>query len=361
MAWWRAFDAGEADRDLARMREWGLDQARIFLTWEDFQPAPDRVADEPLRHLEAVLESAARRGIGLVVTLFCGHMSGVNWLPAWVLAEGATSPCPVVSSGRWMPADAAGAGDVYADPRLLEAQLFLARQLAGRFGTHPALAAWDLGNEISIVRWPASPEDGARWSTLLTAELARDGTAVTGGLHSADLEQDRRIRPSTIAAPWAFAVMHGYPIYSPAAAGPIDPDWVPFLCGTVARLTGKPTICHEFGLPDHELGEEAVGRYAAAVLERLWAEGRSGGFWWCYTDYDPRLASTPPFDRAPHELHFGMLRSDGSEKAVVDAFRAFGRREVRPSVLPPGPDEEALYAGLPASLTEAYHRHRQGL
>jgi hypothetical protein len=101
MYWWRRFDRREVDEDYARIRWAGFDAVRIFLLWEDFQPEPERVAPEALTWLVAVADTAVRHGLSLMPTLFTGHMSGVNWIPAWALDPGGTSPrFRVVTGGR---------------------------------------------------------------------------------------------------------------------------------------------------------------------------------------------------------------------------------------------------------------------
>jgi len=161
MYWWDDVRFPEVDRDMARIADLGLQEARIFLLWEAFQPRPDRVSDDALLRLETALRAAERHDVGLVLSLFCGHMSGVNWLPGWAVDQSAASTIRTVSGGQVVPG---GAGDIYADPALLDAQLFLAQRLASTFAGHAGLAGWDLGNEFSNLRWPARPEEIARWS-----------------------------------------------------------------------------------------------------------------------------------------------------------------------------------------------------
>jgi len=113
MYWWDDVRFPEVDRDMARIADLGFQEARIFLLWERFQPGPDRVSDDALLSLETVLRAAERHNIGLVVSLFCGHMSGVNWLPGWAVDQSAASTIRTVSRGQVMPG---GAGDIYTDP-----------------------------------------------------------------------------------------------------------------------------------------------------------------------------------------------------------------------------------------------------
>jgi endo-1,4-beta-mannosidase len=356
MYWWDHLRFSEIDRDMGRIADLGLQEARVFLLWEAFQPLPDRVSEAALVSLELVLRAAERHHVGLVLSLFCGHMSGVNWLPGWAVDRRASSNIRTISGGRVVPG---GAGDIYTDPVLLQAQLLLAQRLASTFAGHKALARWDLGNEFSNLRWPARPEEIARWSSLLTEALRPARVDVSGGLHAADLEEDRGIRISSIAAPWGEVVMHGYPLYSDWAMGPDDPDWVPFLSAIAARFADKRVDVQEFGLPDHELGEDRVARYANAVLQRLWRLGAVGASWWCFSDYPVDLRRLPPFDLAPHELHFGIFRADGTPKPVADVWRRFGQRAALEMSPFDGPDELTWYAGLPLTLEQAYRQWRE--
>jgi hypothetical protein len=179
-------------------------------------------------------------------------------------------------------------------------------------------------------------------------------------------------------------------VYSDFVRSRTDPDVVPFLAALTASLTGKCVLFSEFGnptcppgkvspydrvpLPDEPplpaisaddpvratyacLDENEMAVYARAVLERLHAQGRLGGYWWCWADYADELRNTPPFDRAPHELTFGIVRSDGTSKPVAAALSDFAR-EARSVVEPNDPviSEPAYYAGLPRTTYDAYAR-----
>ena len=81
LGWWQDFDAAETARDLELMAGRGFDSVRFFLTWEVFQPAPDRVDVAMLDRLVTVADLAERAGIAIMPTLFTGHMSGLNLVP----------------------------------------------------------------------------------------------------------------------------------------------------------------------------------------------------------------------------------------------------------------------------------------
>lgn len=370
MAMWSRFDAGEIDEDFARIAALGLDVVRFFLMWEAFQPAADAVDRDALAQFERVLESARRHGLRTMPTLFCGHMSGVNWLPQWTLDPARPAGrFRTVAGGSLSPH---GIGDFYGGP-LLGAQRVQAKALGQRARNHPAVLAWDLGNEFSNLREPASQRAAAEWSAVLTDDLCTaSGIAVTAGTHGEDLTLDRNIRLSSLCTPFAYATMHGYPAYSAFARNVADPEVVPFLAALTASFGDKPVLFSEFGNPECTqrtranampcLDEDAMATYASAVLGRLHARGALGAFWWCWTDYDPALAATPPFDLAPHELSFGMLRADGSEKPVASVLSAFARerRTVLPSRDHVQTNEDSYYEGLPGSTDVAFAAYVHG-
>ena len=95
--------------------------------------------------------------------------------------------------------------------------------------------------------------------------------------------------------------------------------------------------------------------YAAAVLDGLQRSGALGAFWWCWADYAADLAQLPPFDHAPHELTFGIIRNDGTEKPIAAALKAFAA-ENRPiaDLPPPLVSEPDYYNNLPESTSQTY-------
>jgi hypothetical protein len=372
MAMWRRFDAGEIREDFARIAGLGLDTVRFFLRWDDFQPEPDRLDPVMLDRLETVVTLAAGAHLRTVPTLFCGHMSGVNWLPVWSLDRSARQPRfrTITPDGE----SPLSIGNLYGG-RLLDAQLVFARAVGTRLRAHPAVAAWDIGHEFTNVREPSSghvvsgehasepaaEREVADWSRRLSDALEETSTiSSTAGTHAGDLTTERHLRLGSLCAPFAFASMQGRTVESAFARSRLDPEVVPFLAMLAAAFSYQPVTVTGFGNPtcpgdkfsaferfalpgeppnmtispddtafatypcltEHELAE-----YCTNVLERLHADGRLGAYWWCWADYADDLAAQPPFDRAPHERTFGIVRSDGSEKPVAAALAAFAREQ----------------------------------
>lgn len=396
LAMWRQFDAGEVREDFARIAGLGLDTMRFFLRWDDFQPEPDRVEPVMLDRLETVVALAGDAGLRTVPTLFCGHMNGANWLPAWSLDRTARRPrFPTITPDGPSPF---GIGNLYSG-RLLDAQLVFARAVGSRLHAHPAVAAWDIGHAFTNVREPsaghvvsgehaaepAAEREVANWSRRLTAALEETSSiACTAGTHAADITSERHIRLGSLCAPFAFASMQGRTIESGFARSRLDPEVVPFLAMIAASFSYKPVTVTGFGEPTCPPGKfsaferfampgeppnmtiseddtafatypcltdyEMAG-YCTNVLERLHADGRLGAYWWCWSDYGDARAAQPPFDRAPQERTFGIVRQDGTEKPVAAALAAFARRQrtVRPPNDMPMISSTYYYRTLPVS------------
>jgi endo-1,4-beta-mannosidase len=387
MYMWERFDLGEIREDFSRIRALGLPVVRFFIMWDDFQPQPDRMDSEMLQRFDAVMNAAAAAGLRAMPTFFTGHMSGINYLPEWALDRTRTQ-LRFRTFTRGMRELPFGAGDFYSGP-LLDAARLHVRKIGERCRGHEALYMWDLGNEFSNLRSASSPQEAANWSKRLTEDLLEvSGAPTSAGNHGEDLTQDRGIRPSSFCEPFPCAIMHGYSVYSHFARSRTDPEVVPFLCQVMQSTSGKAVLFNEFGNPTCPQGqvspydrvplpgepqpeakdlppnaapfacltEDEMATYCSNVLDRLQRRGALGAFWWNWADYAKELWQTPPFDQAPHELTFGIIRSDGSDKPVAHALQRFAREQR--SIAPPPPPivrEDDWYANMNEEYQKAIY------
>ena len=358
MGWWSMFEEREVAEDFGLIAAAGMDSVRFFLLWEDFQPQPATVNPQMLDLLVQVADTAGAAGIKIMPTLFTGHMSGVDRIPAWALGgNDRDERFRVVSGGRVVEAKLR---NWYSDPEMLEAQVFLAGEAAAALAGHEALLAWDLGNENSNCVMPPDAARGRRWLGRMTETIrAADPRAlITIGLHMEDLEENRNLGPAEAAEVCDFLTMHGYPIYAPWAEGGTDESLVPFLAEITRWLAnGSDVLFSEFGLPTYRAGdpggerdalrspilvsEEDAARYTRAVLSGLQQAGATGAMLWCYADYDPGTWSAPPLDLSAHERSFGLWRADGSAKPSVGEVSAFAGGSQLPA-----PDHDWIDIGL---------------
>ncbi|MBW2290558.1 MAG: beta-galactosidase [Deltaproteobacteria bacterium] len=347
MDWWKHFDEQPVKRDFARIRAAGFDSVRIFLLWEDFQPASDRVSKGALKHLVRVADAAHSHELGLIPTLFTGHMSGVNWIPRWAI-DSDQPPDPVSSAARFRTvADgqvvSGSPKSWFLDEDVACAQARLARAAAHALEGHPALWAWDLGNENSNCCVPPTREAAVEWLDRVSAGIraADSRVPITLGLHMEDLTEDRRLGPREAARFCDFLCMHGYPIYADFAESPTDAQILPFL-GLITRwLGGCDVLFAEFGAPafptesfDSDRAQSSTSTiplleaanaaaFTRSAIEKLRAFGFLGAMLWCYAGYAEALWSRPPLDEAAHERWFGLWGSDGLPKPAVEEIHRF--------------------------------------
>ncbi len=184
--------------------------------------------------------------------------------------------------------------------------------------------------------------------------------------------------------------MHGYSVYSTFSRGRLDTDVVPFYLRLMQSFSAKPVLFSEFGNPTCPLGtvspfdrvplpgeppaakltlpanaaayacltENEMARYGESVMQKLHRSGAIGAVWWCWADYVAALAAWPPFDRAEHELHFGIVRDDGTYKPIAQTLERMAKQRlnVRESP-PPIATERAYYDSLPEGLHGLYRAY----
>jgi endo-1,4-beta-mannosidase len=317
---WSRFDLGEIDDDLAHVGALGFAAVRFFLPRATFAPA-ESTSQEALDRFEIFLDRLDAHGLR-ALPAFAGDL-----------------PLP------------APAGDFYGGDSL-EAQRALVRAAGERARDHAALLVWDIGNEFSRLHRPRSPGEAAHWSAALSHDLFETSNAgSTGGLFSGDITEDRGVRPSSVADSWSYAAMQGSPGASGCARNKLDTQVVPFLCEVASSFARKPVLVTACGNPTCDdvsnagLSEEEMAAYARKVLDRLQHRGALGAFWQCWTDSDGTDA----------ERTFGIVRHDGSEKAVARVLGAFAAEErLVVQAAPPLLNENDYYARLPGSLGRAY-------
>ncbi len=348
MYWWKDFERAEVETEFAQIAALGLGVARIFLFWEDFQPAPDRINDQALSDLGTVLDVAREAGIKIMPTFFTGHMSGINWWPRWALTpEEDLEGLLRITDGQYTTR---AGRDPYADPFMIDVENRLVDAVCSRYGAHPAIYSWNFSNEPDLFAVPRTYADGAAWNLNLAAQVRKHSTLpVSAGMHLATLTGYSGFRPDLLAANNDWLSMHAYSIYYTQTEGddPLNTDVVPLACLVTEALGRKRVLFEEFGYassPGGDVSEHhtvrrgpreslqyfaddaAGGRYYAEVLEKLARCGALGAGAWMYSDYDPALFTKPPFDTHEHERFFGLTRADGSVKPSGEAMRTFSQR-----------------------------------
>lgn len=389
MYWWKDFDRAEVAAEFAEIAALKLQVARIFLFWEDFQPAPDFVSARALADLGTVLDVAREVGIMVMPTFFTGHMSGINWWPAWALLDKEDERGPRrIAAGEYTTR---AGRDPYTDPLMLAAERELVAAVCGRYGSHPAIYSWNFSNEPDLFYTPARPADSTAWNRILTTEVRKYSTRpVSAGMHLPTLTTDNGFRLDLLAPHNDFLSMHAYSIYyaQTALTDPLNSDVVPLACLVTEALGGKPVLFEEFGYASSEHGDTseyiisqrgfageteqyfaddaAGGRYYHEVLEKLARCGALGACAWMFSDYAPELWDKPPFDTHVHERFFGLTRADGTVKPSGQAMRAFAERvaagdQPRRTVAAPLLDAAEWYQDPTGSFDRLFQQWRRNI
>lgn len=392
MYWWSNFDAGEVREEFAILKEIGLNVVRIFLLWDDFQPDPTSVSQDVVKNLITVADIAAENGLGIDLTFFTGHMSGPNWSPRWLLS-GDLPPAAhqhwlrdVVSEGKRTDQ---GYRNMFHDAMALEAERLLVQTVVRALKDHPGIWMWNLGNEPDLFAWPNTSDDGAAWVRDMVNLIKEidPNHPVTIGLHGDGLHRDNGLRVDKVYAHTDVAVMHSYPMYTPWARKPLDPDFVPFTCALTAALAGKPVLMEEFGGPTALPGEasytmkwtETSGRereqfmasegdfaeFLSLTIPKLQESGATGAMLWCFADYVPELWDRPPCQNAVHERFFGLVRPDGSLKPHAKVIQEFAATKPQIKPIPDYAkfkvDADEFYENPTPFLLDFYAQYLKGV
>lgn len=339
MYWWKKFDATLVRRDFSLLAEYKFKLIRIFLMWEDFQPEIKTIPAKTLSALVKVADIAYDLKVKILPTFFCGHMSGLNWVPYWMVESGKEK-----GKYRIISLESVREGKIrnmYADKEVQKAQKLLIHETINALQGHKGIWGWDLGNEPSNLVLPPSRDAARGWLEEMVTELKRydEHLPVTLGLHQEDLENYYFLTPKEVADYCEILSMHAYPGYTDWSDGPLDEKFAIFLLKLTQWLGGKEVILEEFGLPvapyPFKLKEEEKEKlgpiklvsqdeaeiYYEKVLNLLPKWGVNGALAWCFADYDPNLWEKPPLNEKIHERFFGLFRWDGQPKEMVKAYQ----------------------------------------
>ena len=202
---WHDWDEEQIDRDFSLLEEHGIRYLRVFPLWPDFQPLRMhymvegqekelRLEENPLPHTEAgragvdevmvgrfrtFCDLAERHGLSLVVGLVTGWMSG-----------------------RWYVPEPFRTVNVLTDARAIQWEVRFVRYMVRTFRDHPAICAWDLGNECNCLGKLERPEEGYVWVNAITSAIkTEDGTRpVLSGMHGSFPESAQAAVEHSIAA-----------------------------------------------------------------------------------------------------------------------------------------------------------------
>jgi Cellulase (glycosyl hydrolase family 5) len=298
------WDAAAIGADLRELASLGANAVRLFCFVPDFMPTPDAVAAQPLNRLEESVGLAAAAGLWSIPTFLVGHMSGENWTPDW-------------GKGR----------DWYTDPLALQASELLVRTIARRFAGDARIAAWLLTNEWPLYAGRTSDEHGLRWAKRLSSALreADPSGAVSLGDGAWDVIGGER---SGLPSRELLGIIDFYgPHFYPKSDDALRQSAFASFAMRMLQPLGAPVLLEEFGCSSDQADDRFAADYYRTTLWSAFGAGNCGALFW--NSHDFTVADRLPYAHHPYELHFGVLRVDGSRKPQADEvarFATFARR-----------------------------------
>ncbi|MEI6502946.1 MAG: cellulase family glycosylhydrolase, partial [Armatimonadota bacterium] len=330
-AMWRDWRPDIVDDDFRRLSEAGLQMLRVFPLWPDFQPihlltgggghpVEVRFGEQPLPDDElgqAGLSAEMMNRFGQFLDLADKHglRFNIGLLTGWM-------------SGRLHVPPALEGHDVLTDPWAIRWEVRFVRQFVRRFKDHPAIVAWDLGNECNCMG-QANRHQAYTWTAqIVNAIRAEDpGHPVVSGMHSLSPEGAWNVFDQGELTD--VLTTHPYPVFTPHCnQDPVNTIRTILHSTSESRyyadLGGKPCLCQEIGTLGPVIASEKIAAdFIRSCLWSLWANDCHGLIWWCA--HEQTDLAHAPYDWHAVERELGLMRVDKTAKPVLETIGAFRR------------------------------------
>lgn len=293
---WNRWDEKSIEDDLKKAREIGLNSLRIFLLATDFSDERGNLKREGEIKLRKFLEIAKKYEIVVFPSLIVGHMSGKNWPLPWDLNNRVYTPTAINGAARFIS------------------------QVVSRFKKYENIGGWILSNEITHVNKPTNLEEFTSWlrELYLVIKSIDPNRPVSIG-DSVSYNKPIYLKPENVREYVDYLSPHIY-LYD------IDPIRHTFSYASIIeydRSIGKEVLLEEVGYPTSLYDEESHAGFIEVILSAALMLGAKGVFIWCFSDF--QREEDEPYLWEPHELSFGIFRSDGSKKPVADVILKFSK------------------------------------
>ena len=333
MYMWSHWDRAVVEKELAALASNGVTVMRVFPLWSDFQPLtgdcaaggtyrsfrfrdnrelPNEAGVDPVMigRFREFCDVAEKNGIKLIVGIVTGWMSGRQFVP------------PVFENRN-----------VLSDPEAIMWQTRFVKHFVRELKDHPAIAAWDFGNECNCM----DAKDGAdqkqamfyNWMDHIGMAIRSQDASrpVVSGMHSlSTYERDRQ--PIRLNGELSdILCTHPYQYYVPGcgkeAFNTMRTELHPTAESILYRdLGGKPCFVEEVGnLGTSCTSDERTAAGMRATMFSAWANDLKGCLWWCNSDQE--VLGFPPYTLTPCERELGMLRQDLTPKPIMLEMKAF--------------------------------------
>lgn len=318
---WMTVEPDAVRTDFEAIAALGVDHVRVFPLWPVLQPNRTLIRQRALDDIALVAAIAAEFDLDIAVDVIQGHMSGFDFVPAWLV--------------NWH------GGNMFTDPVAIEAQADLVRAVHRRLLDQPNYFALTLGNEVNQFQPPnpaAMPADSGQvehWlRTLLGAAEPAGGRVVTHSENDHLWYRDQHpFLPVHAARLGDVSTVHSWifngtgRIYGGLSEESVrHGEWMIELAGAFADDPGRRVWLQEVGAPSWNLAPHEEGEFCRRTLAAaLTSPALYGVTWWCSHDIDPALG-----DFKDLEYSLGLIDHHNRIKPLGEEFRdriADARRE----------------------------------
>lgn len=341
---WTRWNADVVEADLQHISELGCRLLRVFPRWDDFQPIMVLrtncfkggfrhswafVGEKPLpvteagmagvdevmmQRFETLADLAEKYHLRLIVPLINGHMTFRIYNP------------PAVDGL-----------DHFTDPDSLMWQIKFISYFVKRMKNHPAIYAWELGNESNCLSQTESRAAAWNWTAQITNSIRANDSdhPVLSGMHSLELSHKRT---GTSIKPWLIQdqaelcdilTTHPYPMWRDYIN--CDPTntlrWsiFPATENTLySGVSGKQCFVEEIGTLRRTFSNfHDLGRQLGSILWLLWANDGLALLWWCA--FEQTGMEFPPYDWDEACMEHGIMMPDYGVTPTGQAIGSFSR------------------------------------
>ena len=330
MYMWSQWDPATLEKEIGELAKYGVRVMRVFPLWQDFQPLtgdcfaggkyrsyrfrdnrdlPNSagVDDEMIARFRFMCDVCEKNDIKLIVGIVTGWMSGRQFVP-YVFEE----------------------KNVLVDPDAIMWQTRFTKYFVEKLKDHPAIAAWDYGNECNCMgAGEAGQSAFYNWMDHIGMAIRlKDPTRpVVSGMHGLKTEELANTNVRQNGEISDILCTHPYALYVPGCGKEAFNTMRTALHPTAESLLyrdlgGKPCFIEEVGnLGTEYSSDERSAAGLRTMMFSAWANDLKGVLWWCNSDQEG--LDFPPYNLTACERELGLIRNDWTPKPIMLEMKAF--------------------------------------